>query len=157
MNILINHCWCRDSIWGGQYNCRVIVGIERIGKDKTYYDPPELDWVNLLDEHPFEYKDEVGFTEHDTRRLKPEVQKWLEENIKNKKGYSHEKSWAIGTDEYNSRSPLSFSLFFQSARDAMAFIKRWSSYKKPIDYLNYFQDIRRKLDLKTNRLRRVER
>ena len=156
MNVLINHCWCSDSIWGGCYDCRVIVSIDRIPEGKTYYEAlkiPNLDWTNLLEEHKFEWKDGAG----DTRRLKPEVIQWLTDNIKDRDDDEHKQGWCVGTDKYNSNHRISFSIFFERPSDALKFIKRWSIYKKPVDYLNYFQDIRRKLDLTTNRLKRVTR
>ena len=164
MNYLMNHCFCRDSIWGGQYNCRVIVSIEMIAKDKTYYDPHESDWINLIEEVPYDNGKEIPFKKYSTRRLKPEVVQWLNDNVKDRtllkwqieKG-EHKQGWAIGTDEYNSGDGLSFTVFFESSRDAMKFIKRWSSYKNAVDYLNYFKDIRRELNPNTGRLKRVPR
>ena len=164
MYVLINHCWCRDCNWGGQYDCRVIVSIDRIAEGKTYYDPPMDDWTNLIEKHEYEWKDEVGFLHHDTNRLKPEIMQWLTDNIKDRKLLKWEmkrgenpKGWAVGTDLYNARDQLSFSVFFERTGDALKFIKRWSVYKKPVDYLNYFRDVRKKLDPKTNTLRRVPR
>ena len=93
-SILINHCWCSDSIWGGKYNCRVIARLDRIPVNKSYYDTPNEDWTNLL------VFDETYL------QLKPEVHQWLEQNIP-------VKGWAIGTDKYNSIDELSFSFFFQ--------------------------------------------
>lgn len=148
MDILINHCWCSDSNWGGMYDCRVIVSINMIAKGKSYYDPHEPDWLNLIEEDDnFISKDKAGFTKHGTKRLKPEVIQWLKDNIK-------DKSWAVGTDNYNSQDGLSFPVFFQSSRDALKFIKRWSSYKNVVHYLNYFKDIRRQLNLKTGKLQK---
>jgi hypothetical protein len=161
MNVLINHCWCSDSIWGGNYSCRVIVSIDRVPENKTYWEAvknPEPDWTNLLEKDDnFEYKDGAGFPKHGTRRLRPEVIQWLKENIKDRDCDEHKQAWAVGTDKYNSNDSLSFAIFFERPTDAMKFIKRWSSYKNPVHYLNYFKDIRRKLDLKTNTLKRVPR
>lgn len=162
--MLINHCWCSDSNRGGNYNCRVIVQINRIAEGKTYYNPPTIDWTNLIEkDETFQYQDEAGFTKHGTNRLKPEVIAWLEANIKDRtlKKWQIEtyndspKGWAIGTDAYNCRNRLSFTLFFERTSDAFKFIKRWSVYHRPIDYLNYFKDIRRKFDFETKTLRRV--
>ena len=162
MNILINHCWCSDSIWGGNYNCRVIVSIDMVAKGKSYYDPHEADWINLIEKNDnFTFQDEAGFTKHGTVRLKPEVIQWLKDNVKDRnllkwqiKNGEHKQGWAVGTDKYNSNSQISFNVFFQSSRDALKFIKRWSSYKNVVDYLNYFKDIRRELNPTTGRLQR---
>ena len=144
MDIIINHCWCSDSIWGGAYDCRVIVTIERISKNKTYYDPPDKDWETI------EQKNNII-------KLKPEVIEWLNTNIPNRKDKDSPKGWAIGTNEYNSHHPISFNVFFDKQRDGMAFIKQWSHYKNPVHYLNYFKDIRKELDSKTGKLKRVAR
>lgn len=157
MNVLINHCWCSDSIWGGNYNCRVIVSIDRIAEDKTYYDPPMEDWTNLIEEHEYDHRDEAGFMHHDTRRLKPEVMQWLKDNIKERNCAEHKQGWAVGTDKYYSNDGLSFTVFFERTSDALKFIKRWSVFKKPVDYLNYFRDVRRKLNMTTNTLQLVKR
>jgi hypothetical protein len=149
MHVLINHCWCSDSNWGGHYDCRVIVGINRIEKDKTFYDPPSADWTLLTERIKDWDFDEIGIPK-DTIRLKPEVLQWLTEEVGGKK-------WAVGSDAYNSRDTLNVSVFFQSSRDAMRFIKRWSVFGKPVSYLNYFTENRRELDLKTGRLKRVTR
>jgi len=150
MNVLINHCWCSDSNWGGQYNCRVIVSIDRIPDGKTYYDAPEPDWLNILEKHTFDYGDDV-------RRLRPEVIQWLNDNVKDRESDEQKQGWCVGTDEYNSNNVISFAIFFERPSDALKFVKRWSSHKKPVHYLNYFQDIRRELDFATGRLKRVPR
>lgn len=137
MNVLVNHCWCSDSNWGGHYNCRVIVSINR--NETDYYSPITQDWKNIVDE------DE----KNDIIRFKPDVIEWLKKNFADRR-------WAIGTDEYNNRSRISISVFFQSTKDAMKFIKQWSSHKRPVNYFNYFRDIRFKLNEKTGRLSRVK-
>ncbi len=159
MSILINHCWCSDSNWGGHYDCRVIVTIDRIAEGKTYYDPPTTDWTNLIEKVDLEWK-QFGDS-HATYRLKQEVVDWLNANIQDRKTPKYHaggtKGWAMGTDKYNENSGISFNIFFESARQAAKFIKQWSSFKKPVDSLNYFKDIRRKLDITTNRMKRVPR
>ena len=156
MNILINHCWCFDSNWGGNYNCRVIVSINRILKGKRYHDTPSEDWTNLLDEHAFSPEPDVSlFQERVVRRLKPEIIKWLSENVKDRKCSGHKQGWCIGTDMYNSRDPLSFAIFFERQMDAMKFVRRWSSFKNPVHYLNYFKNIRKELNPLTHKLDRI--
>ena len=164
MNVLINHCWCSDSIWGGQYNCRVIVTIDMIPEGKSYHDDHEPDWLNLIeDDIEFDSKKPFRTGRYETCRLKPEVMQWLNDNIKDvgpeESDYNKhsKKGWAVGSDEYNSNSGISFSLFFQRRNDAMKFIKHWSSHKNPVSYLNYFKDIRRELDPTTGKMKRVPR
>lgn len=144
MNVLINWCWCSDSNRGGRYDCRVIVSIDRIAEDKDYYDPPMQDWVNLIETYPID----TGKFDRYTNRLKPEVLAWLNENVADQR-------WAIGTDAYNSQDSLCFNVFFQSYRDAQKFIKRWSEFGKPVNYFNYFRNIRRKLDTNSMTLKKV--
>jgi len=158
MNILINHCWCSDSNWGGNYTCRVIVSIDRILKGKRYHDIPSEDWTNLLEEHAFDpdpTDPESLFSFTRVRRLKPEIIQWLSENVKDRNYDEHKQGWCVGTDKYNSGNILSFSIFFERQRDAMKFIRRWSSYKNPVNYLNYFRNIRKELNPLTNKLDRI--
>ena len=146
MNILVNHCWCSDSIWGGHYNCSVILSVDRIPEGKTYYDPVCEDWQNLIE-------DPTGY---DAPKLKREVVEWLEKNIQNQKGDKSNRGWAIGTDKYNEKNSISYNIFFQRQKDALFFIKNWSIYKKPLNYYNYFKDIRKKFDHKTKTLKLVK-
>ena len=154
-SILINHCWCSDSIWGGVYDCRVVASIRRIPEGKTYYDEPTEDWTNLVEiDKDYRTTDEHSFPVDSTLRLKPEVHQWMEQNIPDR---NKVKGWTIGTDKYNSIDTLSFSFFFQSAHDAEKFIKKWSSIGKPAEKLNYFKDKRYKYNPKTKTLQRIER
>ena len=149
MDILINHCWCADSNWGGVYSCSSIVTINRISKGKTYYDPPTVDWINLLDQCQLDDGARVP-------RLKSEVVAWLLTNIKDREE-TPTKGWCMGSDIYNRNATISFNLFFERPKDALRFVKQWSCYRNPEDYLNYFRDIRRRLDYTTGCLRRVQR
>ena len=150
MNVLINRCWCSDSNWGGVYDCRLWLTIDYVKPGLGYHDGPSLDWVNLLDTVNPDTIDEVV-------RLKPEVIKWLTENVKDRTGHEHKQGWCVGTDEYNSNAGVSFSVFFHRRNDAMKFIERWSEYKKPLSYFNYFKDIRREFDFTTKRMKQVPR
>ena len=40
---------------------------------------------------------------------------------------------------------MNLTLWFLRRRDAMKFIKEWSTHKKPTTYCNYFKDDRRTL------------
>jgi len=80
-------------------------------------------------------------------KFKPEVLQWLEDNVADFQG---EKGWCVGSDDYDvTGSSSGLSVFMQRRKDAMLFIKTWSKYKKPINYCQYFTDVRKKLDLKT--------
>lgn len=166
MNYLRNHCWCRDSNWGGMYDCQIIVGLS------SYEEGYEEDWSNLMtskrhfsqSEHErlselFGNRNTVS--EDDIKEmsvkeinvLKPEVMEWLEDNVKDFQG---DKGWCVGSDEYVANdSSISYSVFFQRRKDAMKFIKTWSKWKKPIHYCQYFTDVRKKLDLETGKYKEV--
>jgi len=158
MNMLINHCWCADSNWGGIYDCTTIVSIDRVPKGKKYHEGVTDDWKNLIDGRILSDEDTLRLHAYETKFLKPEVMEWLKENIKDRnRTEGHHQGWAVGTDDYNVNSRISFPVFFDRPWSALKFIKKWSSYKKPIDYLNYFQDVRREYDFSTGRMKRVPR
>lgn len=158
MNVSINHCWCTDSNWGGLYACRVTVSLYRVPEGKTYYDPPCPDWA-LVEEHP--YQSTAKTFNRETLRLRADVAEWLAANVKDRKAPSDveggPKGWAVGSDEYNSTSGIHFTFFFHRRSDAMAFIKRWSVHKRPVNYLNYFTDRRFKLNPATGRMQSARR
>lgn len=173
MHYFTNHSWCSDSNWGGHYDCRYIITIDRIPKGKTYYDSPEKDWVNLVESRMFFDKEEYDslksfykdkYSESDLKRmsqkktytLKKEVREWLKSNIKDRKGEEINKGWCIGSDRYNSDSGISIRVFFHRRVDALNFIKEWSEYKKPTTYFDYFKDIRKELKLETMKLEVVK-
>ena len=160
MDYLKNHCWCSDSNWGGNYNCQIIVSLQSYGHD-------EGDWLAIMEptkipdveayEWSKKYFEEEGLP---TERLdqskyykriyrpKQHVMDWLEANVPDDR--NGKKMWCIGSDEYlASGSSCSTSFFFQRRRDAMAFIKEFSEYKKPVFYTQYFTDVRRELNLET--------
>lgn len=136
MNYLQNHCWIHDSNWGGMYDCRHLVNMN------SYDDDYAEDWKAVVE------------TVYGINSLKKEVVEWLEENVKDApKPYSDNtttKAWAVGSPDYNSWS-ASFVIGFQRRRDAMAFIKRWSKWQKPIRYCQYFTDVRKTLDTVTGK------
>ncbi len=160
MDILINHCWCSDSIWG-DYACRCIVSLHRVPDGKSYYDAPDADWA-LVEKHP--YAGNPALFRDETLRPRADVRAWLAANVKDRRLTKYEKDqgdspkgWAIGTDAYNAATPISFSFFFQRQTDGMKFIRCWSHHANPVHYLQYFKDIRKVLDLSTGRLKRAER
>ena len=168
MHLHINHMYCTRPCWGGEaYLCRYLVAINRIGKDKSYYDTPEEDWTNLTEggwffneeeyERYSEFESLKDLSEEELKKwamkpyphLKPEVIDWLNENIKDRRDKEHPKGWCIGDASYLSTNSLSISIFFERKKDAMAFIERWSVYKKPFTYFDYFREISKELDVKT--------
>jgi len=161
MDYLKNHCWCSDSNWGGHYDCTIIVSLS------SYSEGYREDWDSLTCKVDYFDKDvydsyvaryperdlaDSGLGWKQINKLKPEVMYWLEANVPdNKEG----KAWCVGSDEYIARDSGGMSVFFQRRSDAMKFIKTWSKWKKPINYCQYFTDVRKTLDLKT--LKYIER
>lgn len=173
MDYFKNHCWCSDSNWGGRYDCQIIVSLysykegykqdwKNVTTTKKYFDEGEYDSFREriqthLKEEGKPHSDvvvdaklsgiEIGWS--DINVLKSEVLDWLEENVKDFKGG---KGWCVGSDTYQSRGDCSsLSVFFQRKYDALAFIRRWSEHKKPIDYFQYFTDVRKTLNLETGK------
>ena len=163
MNYLQNHIWCRDSNWGGHYDCRHLVGLssylegykedwDNILVDKSFYDKKVRSKFSglFLDNPDCQEIPEEELCEMFTYKIKtlhPDVLEWLTTEVPDK---GEEKGWCVGSDEYvRSDASYSYSIFFQRRSDAMKFIKRWSKWKKPIHYCQYFTDVRKTLNLKT--------
>lgn len=149
MDYTTNHCWCFSSHWDGEhYNCRHIVSLSMF---REY----EVDWKKLIDEKAEKALDQTA-TEavgreiyKDVPNFNPDVLKWLEDNVKDCARGLEVKGWCIGSPEYRLLNTTHLSVFFQRRKDAMAFIKEFSTYKKPIIYHHYFNDVRKKLNLET--------
>ncbi len=171
MDYLRNHCWCSSSHWDNKmFDCQIIISLS------SYREGYTEDWENLThkvkvfsqkkqDEYmtmmedvqtkylgkPLHLNPDFGHTT--VHKLKPEVLQWLGDNIEDFQG---EKGWCVGSDDYIARdSSCGLSIFMQRRKDAMLFIKTWSKYKKPINYTQYFTNVRKRLNLKT--LKYVER
>lgn len=174
--------FCTSPCWGKKntaYWCRYLVSVERTREKKHPYTKDE-DWVNLTEkftffdeeeynrrkewdkEHPrsFELTEEQErlLCTKDAYRLKPEVLKWLNENIKERKDPDYPQGWCVGDEAYLARDIMNTNIFFHRKADALAFIKHWSRFKKPTTYFNYFANpiIRKELNLETNKLEYVE-
>lgn len=176
MKLLINHVWCNESNWNEtMYSSRYALTIERVGKGKSYYDEPENDWTNLVEEDvPFfsqtaydQWKDKYPepearrYAQKETNLLKQEVIDWLNSNVADRpleRGQVGEsvKGWCMGSDSYRERESIQITLWFHREGDAKAFVKHWSSYKDFTVYFNYFKDIRKELNPNTNKLEIVE-
>lgn len=144
-----NHMFCLNCNWhDGDYSCPHSVTIEKY----TEWPHKTQDWLNLIVEENFdevkEFKGRTFVTERDLPNLKPWIIEWLNQLPDIARDYFENetlKPWCIGNDDYRSRDGLVFHIFFQRRKDAMAFIKKFSVYKKPTTYCNYFNDDRRKL------------
>lgn len=93
--------------------------------------------------------------------LKPEVMKWLEDNVeppKSKRDYDAQPhGWCIGDVDYRLGSRKNFTIWFYRRNDALKFIKQWSFYKKPTTYLNYFKNDYQELNVISNKLEKKTR
>jgi hypothetical protein len=139
------------------YWCRSIVSINRVPEGKTYYDPPCPDW-GLIVEHRIEDEALIkAWGRHESLNLRPDVTKWLYENIKDRSGEEQHRGWCVGDEEYRSKDGISFSIFFHRPSDALRFVKHWSVYKNPLEHYNYFKSVLKKLDTKTGRMKTITR
>ena len=167
------HCtgyyFCTKSNWNNSnYDSGNLVSINRF-KDEDYNTD---DFNNLTHEVDFFNKSKFEslrkegdnkkgikifkrMCEIETRRLNEDVLMWLNNNVEDN-SKDNEKGWCIGNDEYNSHGN-DFSIWFYRRRDALNFIKTWSTYKKPTGSYNQDTYISKKLNLKTMTLQKVER
>lgn len=133
MHLHINHMYCTQPCWEmeGMYCCSYGITIQKIGKDKSYYDEPEKDWSNLTAQGKFfdeeEYNKLVEFEStkeipkerlkvwamKSFPKLKDEVIEWLNENVKDSK---EGKGWCCGDESYLATNPLSIHIFFTERR-----------------------------------------
>lgn len=137
---------------------------ERLTEEKKFFDQSSWDFRLDYYKEKAEKKGKV-FNESDyddikhlenkkTVSLKQEVVDWLNENIEDNKGTTQDtpenerKAWGVGNDEYNSAQSYRIHVFFARQKDALKFIERWSIYKKPTYYFDYFHDESREMDIK---------
>jgi hypothetical protein len=160
MDYLKNHCWCHSSNWDGKsYDCKIIVTIQAYGEDAIEDFNTITTAVEGFDQARYEQYKTMNCMKdltdnrvreqctRDYNTLKPEVIDWLTTNVPdNSKG---DKMWCIGDVSYQMAGSSCMSVFFQQRQHAMAFIKRWSKWKKPVHYTQYFTDVRKKLNLTT--------
>lgn len=52
-----------------------------------------------------------------------------------------------GSPKYNSHNTDEITIFFSRQIDALRFIEKWSCYKKPVFYFDYFNDERREMEI----------
>lgn len=165
MNYLQNHIWCSESNWDNvHYDCRHLVSLS------SYEEGYKEDWNNLIDTKADTYL----YTENDAlveamrkhgvsedkineslvryaKNLKPHVLEWLNTNVADRNDTVCSKGWAVGSAKYRGSDAGSFTVFFHRKCDAMKFIKTFSVHKKPINYCQYFTDVRKKLNLETGK------
>lgn len=163
MDFLKNHCTCAGSNWGDIFHCRNLVSIykdeinqedwDRLFDKESFFLQEDYDLAKKLDEsHPEgNVTSESLLRRMATKNIiipKPEVYKWLQDNLK--EGDDGKEMWCIGSKEtLFLGTQLRFSFFFRRTEDAMAFIRAWSKYKKPISYYHYFSGVKKELNLET--------
>jgi len=143
--------------------------LHRFTKNKS-----NLDWNNSVIEFEFFNKRELKeFTEKDKEKakefttselngsmfkrisftLKQEIIDWLNDNIEDVKNSDENtpiekrKGWAIGNKYYNFKQGYQIDIIFTRQLDAIEFIKKWSIYKKPISYIDSFNEDRREINI----------
>lgn len=161
MRIRTNHIWCPLSHWNnGNFKGRAIVTIDEnedrewldLIKKIEFFDEVEFNYTKKYNEKhglPAPDKNDTVFT-RETVTLKPIAMHWLNKNIPNIEGT---KAWCIGNNEFNKRNYGEFDIFFKRLEDGLAFIEKFSQYKQPTEFFDYFNDSRKFLDKKTNQLR----
>ena len=166
-------CWENVDFYDSRYMVYIEESVnykhkESLNEENEENEENEDDWGDLIYSKEFfnqeEYDEAIEYykstdnremverfaklraTMRDAPSLKKEVIDWLNENIKdNPKNKTQPQGWCMGNDNYRSTSLLSLTLWFYRRRDAMNFIKTWSSHKKPTTYLDYFNDIYKEL------------
>jgi hypothetical protein len=98
-------------------------------------------------------KDEMEFCRKKTVELKPEVAEWLNANVRDvavdkedENTIASRKGWATGNDIYNANQNWRICVFFARQVDALKFIRKFSIYKDPTFYFDYFSDDRREME-----------
>ncbi|QZI86173.1 hypothetical protein PODOV061v2_0029 [Vibrio phage 172P1] len=161
MDYLKNHCWCSSSHWDGKsYDCQIIVGLSsyeeydkedwsRLTMEKAAFSQEDYDnWKTVFEGQDVTEEKLRRFATKSIRVFRPEILNWLNDNVPD--DASGKKMWCVGSDTYNlAGSACSLNVFFQRRRDAMLFIKTCSKWKRPVNYTQYFTDVRKTLNLTT--------
>jgi len=153
MDYLQNHIWCSDSNWGGGYDCRHLISLS------MYKDHNLDDWYNIVDRNADYYEVEANIAFRNLTGMsmepktvinfKPEVLQWLDNNVKDRVDPECIKGWCVGSIAYRASTNFSMAVFFHRRNDALAFVKKFSKWGKPVHYCQYFSDVRKKLNLET--------
>jgi hypothetical protein len=139
----------------------------KLTEKKSFFDEEELQQrIKIEKEFAIEENkvfDEAKYIERaknwmtkESITLKPEVIQWLNKNIKDKTIKNKDtqtpladlKGWAIGNDKYNSNQSHEIKVFFARQVDALKFIRKFSIFKLPTFYFDYFRDDRREMESK---------
>jgi hypothetical protein len=171
MHVHINHMFCTNSNWGGDFWTRYMVSLDTLKKvDQT-------DCQNLLMEKeafdedrwqsmqgffaeqgysPERIEQHKAFYNKKYKVLKPEVLEWLANNVPNVKDAKQPQGWCVGSDTYQMSGSTDVAIWFARRKDALNFIRTFSVHKKPTTYFDYFKEIRKELNFKKNVLAIVD-
>ena len=115
--------------------------------EKNYQD--SLDFKRKLAKEFNKDFDESAFSKElfikEGKYLKQEVIEWLNENVKDKKDSNENtpleerKGWAIGNVGFRHKED-GVTIFFERQLDALKFIRKFSIFKEPTQYFDYFED-----------------
>ena len=115
--------------------------------EKNYQD--SLDFKRRLEKEFNKDFDESTFSKElfikEGKYLKQEVIEWLNENVKDKifadenTPLEDRKGWAIGNVGFRHKED-GVTIFFERQLDALKFIRKFSIFKEPTQYFDYFED-----------------
>ncbi len=170
-----NHCWCNTSCWNNEtfYGEVMVYFGEKLDNDiinENNIDIEDLDFKNeelieiievfkktKYDNDILLYKGDTGqvsdrdleflkrMNTQKTKKLTQKVLKWLNDNIKDT--IDGEKGWCIPNDESLSNYGHNIEIWFKRQIDALKFIKIFSIYKEPTFYFDYFNSIRKDINI----------
>lgn len=171
MHVHINHMFCTNSNWGGDYWSRYMVELDTLRKveqedcknlliEKEAFDEERWnhskDFFEKRGYTPEQLELQKGFYQKHYKVFKPEVIEWLAANVADIKDKDQTKGWCVGSDAYQMRDGHSVAIWFYRRKDAMNFIRTFSIHKKPTTYFDYFKEICKELNLKKNVLAKVD-
>lgn len=168
--VVINKYISTDSI--SPYENKLInPDFERLTLQKQFYNTKkineEIETMVPIMENNNSNQDDINFfkkmtidrySKDKTIVLKEEVINWLNINIKDHLALEVDnfyylndiKAWATGNDYYNAeKRGDEITIFFDRQVDALKFIRKFSIFKEPTFYFDYFNDKRIEKDINT--------
>lgn len=177
MNYIINHYINNQNIHNIYFEANITVSINKeidniqiLKQNKILIDNP--DW-NILSNEQIVFDEKrynkyikqmnvfinnnfIAQTNNETERkrikenfnlssffLKNEIIQWLNDNIDNKE----QQNWTTGNQEFNFKNHNTIFVFFKKQEDALMFIEKWSVFKKPTFYFDFFNNDKREISI----------
>lgn len=177
MNYIINHYINNQNIHNIYFEANITVSINKeidniqiLKENKILIDNP--DW-NILSNEQIVFDEKrynkyikqmnvfinnnfISQTNNETERkrikenfnlssffLKNEIIQWLNDNIDNKE----QQNWTTGNQEFNFKNHNTIFVFFKKQEDALMFIEKWSVFKKPTFYFDFFNNDKREISI----------